>query len=120
MEMTVMTAVVAGAGALVLAWQLVLCRRALARIEARVDGQAAALALLAETSETGFGAVAREIERAAAPKPAAKRKTAAAPRGRRSVAEVAAAQGLSQGEVALRLKLAGVASAREDGHALRV
>lgn len=49
----------------VLAWRLFATRRELARVTTRLQRHGEALTLLTDTSETGFGAVARELERLA-------------------------------------------------------
>jgi hypothetical protein len=94
----------------VLTWQTIATHRALASLEGRLARQADALALLTETSETGFAAVAQELaRRAPAPAPprapAARRVAVAAKRGK-SITEIADAERMSEGEVHLRLQLA--------------
>jgi hypothetical protein len=96
----------------VLAWRLVVAHRAAARTEARLASHGQALSLLIDTSENGFGATARELERLATSttKPARRpttRRVAAAARTGRSVRDIAAAERVSEGEVRLRLHLAG-------------
>jgi hypothetical protein len=110
----VMMGVIAGAGLiqLVVVWRLVALARTLAQQEARLRQYGEALALLTDTSESGFQAVARELERlgAAPPRQARRspvRRMAAAARKGRSVAEIAAAEEMSEGEVRLRLHLEG-------------
>jgi hypothetical protein len=83
-----------------------------ARLEEKVGHLGDALSILTETSEAGFKAIADELTRqAVAPAPAARPKTpiarlrAAARRGT-SIAEIAAAEHMSEGEVRLRLHLA--------------
>ena len=100
-----------------LLWSLIRACRTVATLEAKLSRQADALSLLTETSEAGFTLIARELERAAAAgtKPARKpatRRLASAVRKGKSAAEIAAAEGVSEGEVHLRLHLAG---ARGDG-----
>lgn len=92
-------------------WQTVSLRRTVAALETRLARQADGLTLLTETSESGFALVARELERAAATpvKPAkrvATRRIATAARKGRSIAQIAAAEGLSESEVHLRLHMA--------------
>ena len=93
-------------------WQTISVRRTMASLEARLGRQADALTLLTETSDSGFALIARELERAttapvkAARKPSTRRMTTAARKGR-SIAEIAAAEGLSESEVHLRLHIAG-------------
>jgi hypothetical protein len=100
----------------VLAWRLVIAHRAAARMEARLASHGQALSLLTDTSENGFGAIARELERlaTATAKPARRpstRRVAAAARNGRSVRDIAASERVSEGEVRLRLHLAGHESA---------
>jgi hypothetical protein len=83
-----------------------------ARLEEKVGHLGDALSILTETSEAGFKAIADELTRRAVPTaPAARPKTpiarlkAAARRGT-SIAEIAAAEHMSEGEVRLRLHLA--------------
>ncbi len=100
----------------VLAWRLFVAHRAAERLETRLASHGQALSLLTDTSENGFGAIARELERlaAASAKPARRpttRRVAAAARNGRSVRDIAAAERVSEGEVRLRLHLAGHESA---------
>jgi ABC-type hemin transport system ATPase subunit len=94
-------------------------RRAVAKLDARLARQGEALALLTETSEVGFGAVARELERLgsapvkASRKPTTRRIATQARKGR-TVTEIAADEQISEGEVSLRLHLAGYPGAMED------
>ena len=95
-----------------LLWRNLSMTRTLERAEARIGHLSDALALLTETSETGFRTMASEIERIAEsggrkrePRVNVARLAAAARRGR-TVAEIAAAEGVSEGEVMLRLHLA--------------
>lgn len=85
----------------------------LAALEERVTKYADALELLADTSETAFGAVARQLERvsAAPPRPArraatTRRMNAAAKKGA-ALADIAAAEGISEGEARLHMHMAG-------------
>ena len=115
MPMTTMQ--VAGVGSVLLvqvflAWRLMVTTRALDRVQARMAHQSEALSLLTDTSENGFGAIARELDRLATPevKPSRRpstRRVATAARKGRSVAEIAAEERVSEGEVRLRLGLAG-------------
>lgn len=100
-------------------WQGFTLRRSVLSLEARLGRQADALTLLTETSESGFALVARELERGATPgkpvrKTATRRMTTAARKGR-SIAEIAAQEGLSESEVHLRLHLASQAAAAVAG-----
>lgn len=125
MGIEIPTVMLAVASVLVLAqmgwlWRLSRLARTLARYEDRLSQMSEAMGLLTEATESGFRAVASEVERIAesgrvrpvAPVSAA-RLSAAARRGR-SHAEIAAAEGISEGEVALRLHLSG--SARDRAH----
>lgn len=94
-----------------LLWKNLRLTRSLRRAEQRVGQLGDALALLTETSEVGFRTMATEIERIADAGPRRREprvnvaRLAAAVRRGRPVSEVAAAEGLSEGEVALRLHL---------------
>lgn len=120
--MTHLTTLAAGiAGILLLvqigwSWRLLQLGRAVARSEEKLGRLADALALLTETSESGFRAVALELERPGlvsarvvaqkrSGRPLATRMSAAAKRGN-SVQEIAAAEDVSEGEVRLRLHIA--------------
>lgn len=98
-------------------WQTRSLRGTVAGLEARLARQADALALLTETSESGFALVARELERATAtplkaPRKVATRRIATAARKGRTIAQIAAAEGLSESEVHLRLHMAGQTQAQ--------
>ena len=95
------------------AWWMVRALRAHQQLDGRVGHLADALSLLTETTEAGFKAAAAEIGRLAETAPgsagvvrgAANRRVAAA-RGRgRSAEQIAADEGMSVGEVGLRLRL---------------
>jgi hypothetical protein len=123
-----------GAVAAVLIVQIALLARvaraltALAQLEGRVSRLAEATALLTDTAETGFRALTDQAQAAA---PTAARRPArslrptntgrvvrAARRGK-TVAEIAAAEQVSEGEVRLRLSLAdaaGRSTAHEERH----
>ena len=97
-----------------LLWRLSRMVAASARLEEKVGHLADALSILTETSEAGFKAVADEMTRRAAvapPAPAPRAKTPnprirAAARKGVSIADIAAAEHMSEGEVRLRLHLA--------------
>jgi hypothetical protein len=101
-----------------LLWRLSRMVAASARLEEKVGHLGDALSILTETSEAGFKAMADELTRraVAAPAPAPRAKTpiarlkAAARRGT-SIADIAAAEHMSEGEVRLRLHLAEHAAA---------
>ena len=96
-----------------LLWRLSRMVASTARLEDKVGHLADALSMLTETSEAGFKAIADELTRrqAAAPMPASRARTpiarlkAAVKKGT-SIAEIAAAEQMSEGEVRLRLHLA--------------
>lgn len=91
--------------------------RALTRVatlESRLDKMNDALTLLTDTTESAFRAVAAEMTRVTAPPPAVTRAASAARTRRvaraaqkgKSVAEIAAAEEMAEGEVRLRLHVA--------------
>jgi len=95
-----------------LLWRLSRMVAASARLEEKVGHLGDGLSILTETSEAGFKAIADELTRGAvASVSPARSKTpiarikAAARRGT-SIAEIAAAEHISEGEVRLRLHLA--------------
>ena len=95
-------------------------QQALARLTERVEQLRAAMALLTDTTETGFRDVALEVGRSAA-EPVAPptsraqvaRRLAGAVRRGRSVREVAAAERMSEGEARLRMTLAEAPAGRK-------
>ena len=100
-----------------LLWRLSRMVAATARLEDKVGHLGDALSILTETSEAGFKAIADELTRrslpaATAPRPKTPiaRLKAAARRGT-SIADIAAAEHMSEGEVRLRLHLADRAPA---------
>jgi hypothetical protein len=95
-----------------LLWRLSRTVAASARLEEKVGHLGGALSILTETSEAGFKAIAEELTRQTVagaapvrPKTPITRIKAAARRGT-SIAEIAAAEHMSEGEVRLRLHLA--------------
>jgi hypothetical protein len=100
-----------------LLWRLSRMVAATARLEDKVGHLGDALSILTETSEAGFKAIAEELtRRAVAPTPSARSKTPiarlrAAARKGTSIADIAAAEHMSEGEVRLRLHLADRAPA---------
>jgi hypothetical protein len=110
-----------------LLWRLLRMRGTATRLEEKLTHFGDALSLLTETSEAGFRAIADELTRRHAaeapagprPRPSLARMKAAARRGS-SIAEIAAAESMSEGEVRLRLHLADkAASAGGGGRAAR-
>jgi DNA-binding NarL/FixJ family response regulator len=108
--------VLAGVAAVVLAglmWVHLQQRSALERLEDRLAHLNAGVSLLTDTTETGLRDVAMEIGRlsaastAAAPKsrPTTQRRVARAVKQGRSVREVAAAEGVSEGEIRLHVQM---------------
>ena len=109
-----------------LLWRLSRMVAASARLEEKVGHLGDALSILTETSEAGFKAIADELTRRAVSRRRRRRgrrrrsrgSSAAARRGT-SIADIAAAEHMSEGEVRLRLHLAehaaGVAQA-DQGH----
>jgi hypothetical protein len=103
-----------------LLWRNLSTTRSLRRAEQRLGQLHDALALLTETSEAGFRAMATEIERLGEagtrrrePRVNVARLAAAVRRGR-TVSELAAEEGVSEGEVALRLHLSEQRQTRPD------
>jgi hypothetical protein len=100
----------------VVAWRLMSTQRALDRVHSRLANHSEALSLLTDTSENGFGAIARELDRLVTTdgKPtrrASTRRVSTAARKGRSVTDIAASERVSEGEVRLRLHLAGHSAA---------
>lgn len=97
--------------------------RRLARLGDRLAHLTAGISLLTDTVESGMRDVAQEIERIgaaqSAPKPKARaatqRRVSTAARRGRSVQDIAAREKMSEGEVRLRLQMAG--AAKEKAHA---
>ena len=124
--MTVDTWIIAGASVLQAGflWRLVVAHRSVSQLEARMARHGEALSLLTDTSESGFAAVARELERLSAPgtkttrRASTRRVTGAARKGRK-VSDIAAAEQMSEGEVRLRLQLAGYEADERPAGALR-
>ena len=101
----------------VLAWRLIATHRALGRVHARLTNHGEVLSLLTDTSETGFGAIARELDRlSASARPASTERLATAARGGRSLTDIAASERVSEGEVRLRLHLAGHVPVEKAAH----
>ncbi len=97
-------------------WRLARATSSSVRTEEKIGHFADALSLLTETTETGFRALAAEMERgvparnakgvkSASTRTSSARVSAAARKGR-SIPEIAAAEQVSEGEVRLRLHLA--------------
>ena len=96
-----------------LMWVHIQQRAVIERLEDRIAHLNAGVSLLTDTTETGLRDVAMEIGRlsaasqAPAPKsrPTTQRRVARAVKQGRSVREVAAAEGASEGEIRLRLEM---------------
>ncbi len=107
--------VIAGAGVVILAmltWMHTQQRAALERLDDRIAHLMAAVSLLTDTTETGLRDVAMEIGRLSAARtpaprsrPTTQRRVARAAKTGRSVADIAAAEGVSEGEVRLHLEM---------------
>lgn len=106
----------------VLLWRATRALRAQAALEERVTRLTEALALLTDTTETGFRALSDQIAAleiapaktsrkpaAAAPRPTTTGRVVRAARRGRSASEIAASEDVSEGEVRLRLHLAEAA-----------
>lgn len=96
-----------------LLWRLVRTLGVLRGFDERLTRTAQGLALLVDTAEAGFAMLGVELEKVAASAPAkaaprtTTRRVVNAARHGRSVAEIAAREGVSEGEVQLRMHLAG-------------
>jgi DNA-binding NarL/FixJ family response regulator len=94
-------------------WLHIQQRSVLERLEDRIAHLSAGISLLTDTTESGLRDVAMEIGRLAAvskapsPKsrPTTQRRVARAVKQGRSVRDVAAAEGVSEGEIRLHLKM---------------
>jgi hypothetical protein len=115
----VLTVVVIGQSYLL--WRLTRSLGGVQKLDEKLGHFGDALSLLTETTESGFKAVAAELDRAAArpndgpakaaikkamPAPSTAARISAAARRGRTVPEIAAAEELSEGEVRLRLHMA--------------
>ena len=69
LEVRLIIASVIPVGMLMMLWHTLITRRSLLALKERIERQADALALLTETSETGFEAVAKEMARIRAAQP---------------------------------------------------
>ena len=95
------------------AWLHIQQRSVLERLEDRIAHLSAGISLLTDTTETGLRDVAMEIGRLAAVKkapasksrPTTQRRVARAVKKGRSVRDVAAAEGVSEGEIRLHLQM---------------
>lgn len=109
-----------------LLWRLTRSLGGVHKLDEKFGHFADALSLLTETTESGFKAVAAELDRTAArpndgpakaaikkamPAPSTAARISAAARRGRTVPEIAAAEELSEGEVRLRLHMAKQAQA---------
>jgi DNA-binding NarL/FixJ family response regulator len=103
-------------------WRLMLVARIVPRAEERITRLAHSIDLLTNTTEACFNTLAAQLAEKPAPTPAVRRDTrqrrviGAASRGR-SVKQIAAQEGLSESEVALRLHMAGKSNERKGSHA---
>ena len=100
-----------------LLWRLVRALGSLGRMEERILRCTRGLALLVDTSETGFTVLNNELSklgavprRQASARVTTKRIVTATSRGQ-SISEVAAASGVSEGEARLRMLLRGATAA---------
>jgi hypothetical protein len=115
----VLTVVVIGQSYLL--WRLTRSLGGVQKLDEKLGHYGDALSLLTETTESGFKAVAAELDRASArpndgpakaaikkamPAPSTAARISAAARRGRTVPEIAAAEELSEGEVRLRLHMA--------------
>ena len=115
----VLTVVVIGQSYLL--WRLTRSLGGVQKLDEKLGHYGDALSLLTETTESGFKAVAAELDRASArpndgpakaaikkamPAPSTVARISAAARRGRTVPEIAAAEELSEGEVRLRLHMA--------------
>jgi len=115
----VLTVVVIGQSYLL--WRLTRSLGGVQKLDEKLGHYGDALSLLTETTESGFKAVAAELDRSAArpndgpakaaikkamPAPSTVARISAAARRGRTVPEIAAAEELSEGEVRLRLHMA--------------
>jgi hypothetical protein len=98
-----------------LLWRLVGMMGLLRHYDERLSRTAQGLSLLVDTTESGFAMLSNELSKVgtapaakAAPRPSTRRIVTAAKKGR-PVAEIAALEGLSEGEVRLRMHLADMA-----------
>lgn len=103
---------VLGSSQILAVWAAIRARRAAEGLEQRTAALGDAIALLTETSEAGFHAVATELIRVASGRPvraastrAATTRVRAAARRGASPSEIAAEEQMSEGEVRLRLHL---------------
>lgn len=69
LEVRLIIASVIPVGMLMMLWHVLITRRSILALRERIARQSEALALLTETSETGFEAVAKEIARIRAAQP---------------------------------------------------
>jgi DNA-binding NarL/FixJ family response regulator len=97
-------------------WKLMRLTRALAPLDERVSSLNRAVSMLTDTTESGFDAIGRQLARKPAPvaappkvtavRQARQRRVVTAARKGKSVPQIAAAESMSEGEVALRLDVA--------------
>ena len=97
-------------------WRLSRLMKTLAPLDERVSSLNRAVSLLIDTTESGFEAMGRHLARKPAPvaappkvtavRQARQRRVVTASRKGKSVPQIAAAESMSEGEVALRLDVA--------------
>jgi DNA-binding NarL/FixJ family response regulator len=118
--------VIGGAAVLMLAaivWLHTQQQAAIERLDDRIAHLMAGMSLLTDTTETGLRDVAMEIGRSSAARtptprsrPTTQRRVARAAKAGRAMNEIAAAEGVSEGEVRLHLQMNN-ARVERDGHA---
>jgi hypothetical protein len=120
LEVGLVIASVIPVGMMMLLWHTFVTRRAILALQNRVARQAEALALLTETSESGFAAMAQEMARLGtapeAPRAQVLRRVSTAAARGRSESELAAAEGMSEGELHLRMHLSRQTTTDRSAH----
>lgn len=110
-----------------LMWLHVQQRAAIERLDDRIAHLMAAVSLLTDTTETGLRDVAMEIGRLSAgakstparSRPTTQRRVARAAKMGRSLADIAASEGVSEGEVRLHLQMDKTRTERASHAAVR-
>lgn len=121
--------VIGGAAVVVLAmivWLHTQQRAAIERLDDRIAHLMAGVSLLTDTTETGLRDVAMEIGRLSAAKsptprsrPTTQRRVARAAKMGRALSDIAAAEGVSEGEVRLHLEMNNARTERDSHAAVR-